>query len=148
MRDRIGKRYLAQRTRKALEIWKFNRQMDSVAPGTTLRVLAQVPFRLRWTTDEWQHVEDQPARATSIELSFVDIPIAPEQRTNSLHFLLDRESTVGRTELRCHDSRPLQHRRAECNWFSGNKGTSALNRLPAIASERRWRRKAGKGRDV
>ncbi len=63
-----------------LEIWKPNRRVQAVAAGTTLRVQAPIPFRLRWSLDEWQTVADTDATATLLDVYYVDIPVAPSQR--------------------------------------------------------------------
>lgn len=53
--------------------------------GYTLRILALAPFQLRWSTDDWQMVNDTNSTATAIEIEFVDIPIAPNQQS-PIHF--------------------------------------------------------------
>ncbi len=72
-------RYVQRKgTRKEIEIWKFNRQVRTVAAGTLLRIQATLPFLLHWTNDEWQHPIDSRSRATSLGVEFVDIPIGDE----------------------------------------------------------------------
>jgi len=67
-------------TRRALEVWKFNRQARSVAAGTLLRVQADTPFTLHWTMDEWRHAADTSATSTALGLAFVDLPVPAAQR--------------------------------------------------------------------
>ncbi len=57
-----------------LEIWKFNRQVSTVKQGYTLRIQALVPFRLRWSKDDWQIVNEIDSTATTLSIDFVDIP--------------------------------------------------------------------------
>lgn len=65
--------------RGSLEVWKFNRQVRSVAAGTTLRIIAAAPFMIHWTLDEWRKAEDTQARSTPLGLSYADVPIALRQ---------------------------------------------------------------------
>jgi len=69
-----------RRTQTKLEIWKPNRQIGQIAPGSTLRIQAPRPFKLHWTMDDWQNTNDQIATATRLAVSYVDIPIAPDAR--------------------------------------------------------------------
>jgi glucoamylase len=71
--------------RKTLEIWKSNRQVQIVSPGTLLRIQANSPFLLHWTTDDWQHSTDTRSQGTAIDIEFVDIPL-PEQQKNPIRF--------------------------------------------------------------
>jgi glucoamylase len=51
-----------------------------VSAGKTLRIQAEGSFRLRWTSDEWQTVQDSPSIATGLGADFVDIHVASQQR--------------------------------------------------------------------
>ena len=68
------------RQRQAIEVWKFNRQVPRVAIGTRLRIQANLPFMLHWTSDEWRHSTDTRSTATGVDIEFVDLPL-PEQKT-------------------------------------------------------------------
>ena len=81
----VAERYLNGRGRKDLEIWKPIRQIWQVAPGQVLRIQAPTPFRLRWSVDDWQNVNDTPATSTGLGIYFVDIPVSKEQRA-PIHF--------------------------------------------------------------
>jgi glucoamylase len=76
----VADRYLTRRDCQPLEVWKFSRQPMAVMAGRTLRVQAPAAFKLRWTANEWQEVHDTASTATALEIEFVDILIAPEQR--------------------------------------------------------------------
>jgi glucoamylase len=76
----VAQRYSNHDTCKRLEIWKPNRQVQSVKAGWTLRIQAPAAFWLHWTKNEWQEVQDTRSTATALGIEFVDIPIAPEQR--------------------------------------------------------------------
>ena len=71
--------------RKTLEVWKSNRQVQIVPPGTLLRIQANSPFLLHWTSDDWQHSEDLRSEGTAIGIELVDIPL-PKQQKNPIHF--------------------------------------------------------------
>ncbi len=71
----VAERYLGDRTKcKSLEVWKFDRQVQKIKPGDTLRIQATAPFRLRWTVDEWKTFEDSSSISTNLKIYFIDIP--------------------------------------------------------------------------
>ncbi|MBI4317189.1 MAG: hypothetical protein HY675_01760 [Chloroflexi bacterium] len=77
----VATRYLGARSAvRSLEVWKPNRQVHAVRNGCTLRIQAPAAFRLRWSQDDWQTVNDTPACSTSLGISFLDIPIPPTQQ--------------------------------------------------------------------
>ena len=61
--------------RRAIEIWKFNRQVPLAPPGTLLRIQATSPFLLHWTSDEWQRSTDTRSKATAVDIEFVDVQL-------------------------------------------------------------------------
>ena len=69
----VADRYLSGRSRTDLEFWKFNRQVGLIAADATLRVLADTPFRLRFSTDRWDFTQDLDSSVTSIGISYADI---------------------------------------------------------------------------
>jgi glucoamylase len=76
----VEERYLGDReTRQLFEIWKPNRQARTVKRGYTLRIQVPVPFRLHWSANEWQSVEDNPSSTPVLGFHFVDIPISAAQ---------------------------------------------------------------------
>jgi glucoamylase len=82
----VAKRYLGDRAGCQLfEVWKFTRQVRSVKPGYVLRIQAPASFRLHWSGDEWNTVNDTPSATTTLGVEFVDIPILAAQRT-PIHF--------------------------------------------------------------
>ncbi|HEV8050471.1 MAG TPA: glucan 1,4-alpha-glucosidase, partial [Thermoplasmata archaeon] len=60
--------------RTGWEVWKPSRRPTTFAASDRVRVLAPEPFRLHWSRDGWTHVEDTEARATGIDLHYVDLP--------------------------------------------------------------------------
>ncbi len=77
----VANRYLRDRGAcKPLEIWKPNRRVHTVKRGWTLRVQAPAPFRLHWSGDDWQTVEDTPSSPTALGIACVEIPVPPTQQ--------------------------------------------------------------------
>jgi len=66
--------------RKTLEIWKLNHQAQAVPAGTVLRIQADSPFLLHWTSDDWQHSIDTRSQGTAIGVEFVDIRVPQKQK--------------------------------------------------------------------
>jgi glucoamylase len=70
----VRERYAEQRVpRRAFEVWKFNRQPRTYRPDETLRVIADRPFRLHASDDDWSHTTDLDSIATSLDLHYVDL---------------------------------------------------------------------------
>jgi glucoamylase len=77
----VAERYLAGKGRKDLEVWKTGRQVRTVAPGVTLRILHVRPFDLHWSLDEWSTPRDTRSGATRLGVHHVDLVIPPDQRS-------------------------------------------------------------------
>src|SRR5580658_8920012 len=99
---------------KNIEIWKSNRQVQTVPAGTLLRIQANSPFLLHWTTDDWQHSTDRRSQGTAIGIEFVDIPV-PKKQKNPIQFTFlwldedrwegkDYKVNVGEREATAHRS--------------------------------------------
>ena len=71
--------------RKTMDVWKPNRQIQTVPAGTLLRIQANSPFLLHWTSDDWQHSKDVRSQGTAIGIEFVDIPL-PKKQKNPIQF--------------------------------------------------------------
>jgi glucoamylase len=69
----VADRYLRPRKRTPLEIWKFNRQVQSITRGATLRIMAKADFTLHWARGDWQSPTDTLAQRTGLNISFADI---------------------------------------------------------------------------
>ncbi len=77
----VANRYLGERQEcKSLEMWKFNRQIDKVKKGYTLRIHALASFQLHWSQDNWQTVKDTPSTSTKLGVNFVDISVSNNQQ--------------------------------------------------------------------
>ena len=79
--EAVYDRYVrGQGQRDPMEVWKLNRQVPSIEIGTRLRIQADSPFLLHWTTDEWLHSTDTRSTATGVDIEFVDLQL-PDQKT-------------------------------------------------------------------
>ena len=76
----VAGRYRNPRQAAAMEIWKFNRQVQSVPAGRILRIQAASQFRLHWTCDEWKQSHDTDSASVGTGHEFVDIRVEPAQR--------------------------------------------------------------------
>ncbi|MCC6454392.1 MAG: glucan 1,4-alpha-glucosidase [Caldilineaceae bacterium] len=95
----VADRYLGDRSQcRRIEVWKTNRQVRSVRKEFILRVQAGAPFRLHWSIDDWQRVEDTPSTATSLGFEFVDISVSASQQASIrfTFFWSEREEWEGR----------------------------------------------------
>jgi len=98
----VANRYLVDRkTRQLLEIWKPNRMVRAVKRGHILRVQIPTPFRLHWTSDEWQTVNDCGSTATRFAIDFADISVAATQQApiRFTFFWPERNSWEGRDHM-------------------------------------------------
>ena len=68
-----------------MEVWKSNRQVQTVTAGTLLRIQANSPFLLHWTSDDWQCSTDMRSQGTAVGIEFVDIPL-PKNQKNPIRF--------------------------------------------------------------
>jgi glucoamylase len=78
----VSERYVRHRDRlRPLEVWKFNRRPRTVRSGEILRVLADQPFRLHASDDDWTTVRDEPSRESGLGLHYVDLPALDPSRS-------------------------------------------------------------------
>jgi len=71
----VAERYASGGSKRpSREVWKFNRQPTSISPEESLRVVADQPFRLRVSDDEWRSCRDEDSSETGLGLHFVDLP--------------------------------------------------------------------------
>ena len=95
----VANRYLGSRKEcTPREIWKFNRQPQTIPRGCPLRVLARAPFVLRFTTNGWASWEDRASHPTPLGIEYVDLePL--ESPTDAVEFTF-RWPEAGRWEGR------------------------------------------------
>lgn len=80
----VAERYLENKGRKDLEVWKGPRRVRAISAGMVLRIQAPGNFRLRWSTNGGEGQESTSA-ASGLGLGYFDIPTIPGQ-TNSVQF--------------------------------------------------------------
>jgi glucoamylase len=91
--DAAYDRYVAgSLERNSIEVWKFNRQVPTVPAGTLLRIQADLPFLLRWTSDEWQSSTDTRSTPTTLGIEFVDIQVPQQDGPIRFTFLWTEEN--------------------------------------------------------
>ncbi len=76
----VAARYLGRHGRHDLEVWKFARRIARAAAGCTLRVEAEAPFVLRWSTDGWASQEETRGTGTKLGFWYADVPTANDAR--------------------------------------------------------------------
>lgn len=76
----VAARYLRDRKKKLLEVWKFNRQVRTMSASATLRVQVSAPFRLHWTNDDWKTTHDTASTDSQIDKHYVDLTVSRGQR--------------------------------------------------------------------
>ena len=76
----VAERYGNTRPRRAIEVWKINRQIRKIPVGTLLRIVASSPFVLHWSDDEWNTSHDVSSTATTLGLEYVDFEIDQLQK--------------------------------------------------------------------
>lgn len=72
--DIVANRYLQPHAASTLEIWNFDRQIPAIARGRRLRIALPNDFRLHWSADGWNTVNDTQATATEVGIFYADIP--------------------------------------------------------------------------
>jgi glucoamylase len=73
----VQRRYLGDRkNRKLVEVWKPDRQARFMRKDSILRILGGAPFRLHWSGDNWQSVNDTESSSNALEIDYVDLPVA------------------------------------------------------------------------
>lgn len=89
----VADRYLKQRGRKDLEIWKTTRQLRNISAGSTLRIVLPGRFRLRWSGADSQFHEIQSI-PSGLGLSYVDLKTEPGQIAPLRFTFSSADSTV------------------------------------------------------
>jgi glucoamylase len=79
----VSERYIDRRVeRRKFEVWRLNRQPPTARPDETVRVIADRPFRLHASDDDWVTVADLDSVDTALDLYFVDLlPLESAGRT-------------------------------------------------------------------
>jgi glucoamylase len=75
----VAERYLENKGRKDLEVWKSTRRVRRMAAGKVLRIIVMGAFRLRWSVDEGKTSQELASTETGMGLHFADIQTAATQ---------------------------------------------------------------------
>jgi glucoamylase len=70
----VAQRYLGAReglTR--MEVWKPTRHVRCMHPGEMLRVQGHCPFRLHWSSDNWQTAKDTDSHRNALGIDYADL---------------------------------------------------------------------------
>jgi glucoamylase len=96
----VASRYLGHpRRNRSIEVWAHSRHVSRIMRGQILRVQARDAFQLRWTSDEWQTVNESPSRSI-LGIWFADVT-APLDQEGPLRFTF-RFATDEHTDGREH----------------------------------------------
>jgi glucoamylase len=76
----VAERYLQNKGRKDLEVWKLLRRVRRMTAGNVLRIVLAGDFVLRWSVDGGETEKQADSVATNLGLSFFDIPTSAQQR--------------------------------------------------------------------
>jgi glucoamylase len=97
--------------RMAIEVWKFNRQVQTVEAGTILRIQANSPFLLHWTKDDWWHSTDTPSRPTAMGIDYADIAVPNSAVSLQFTFLSVDEDRWEGKDYKVQVKEPAQTKR-------------------------------------
>ncbi|MDQ2775700.1 MAG: glycoside hydrolase family 15 protein [Acidobacteriota bacterium] len=71
----VAGRYLGNcKKKKLVEVWKPNRHNRFMPKNSILRIQGNEPFRLRWSSDDWQSQHDADSSSNALEIDFIDLP--------------------------------------------------------------------------
>jgi len=83
----VAHRYGRRQGRKDLEIWKLSRRVRAIAAGSTLRIVLPGTFRLRWSREQGEKLQEVTSTSSRLGLGFVDLP-TPAGQSGALRFTL------------------------------------------------------------
>jgi glucoamylase len=73
----VAERYGRAKRPAPVEIFRLNRQVESIVAGRKLRVLADDQFSLVWTVDDWKTSSTTESRAVGYGGHFADMETEP-----------------------------------------------------------------------
>ena len=97
--DRISvveERYCHAKRPAAIEVFRLNRQVQTMSAGKKLRVLADDHFCLVWTVDDWQTVSRTESRTVGYAGHFADLETEAGKPGKALFTLAWRDRWEGR----------------------------------------------------
>jgi glucoamylase len=73
----VYERYVRQRVRSELVIWKFNHQVRAMRREQRLRIEVAAPAELHWTSDSWTTVHHDPLQEVAPETGIYAMDFPP-----------------------------------------------------------------------
>ncbi len=92
----VAARYANGNPQSKVEFWLPNHPIEQIRRNCILRICAEEPFRLRWSTNQWVTYQEVESASIPLKASFVDLAAADIQ--NSVEFTLfwiDRDTWEG-----------------------------------------------------
>ena len=87
-------RYVTDRVRSRLQVWRADRPIRQCRAGQTLRIETATAVITSWSDDGWATAHDQPSRDTGLGVHITDLPLAACPAGTVVRFML-RVSTAG-----------------------------------------------------
>jgi glucoamylase len=92
----IEERYSNGRRSNPIEVFRLNRQLQSIIAGRKLRVLADDHFCLVWTVDNWQTTHRTESRTMGVAGHFADMETGSGKAGKAIFTLAWRDYWEGR----------------------------------------------------
>jgi glucoamylase len=73
MPSQTVKRYIVEKVRTHLSVWRFNHKIESLPSARKLRVEVLAPSVIWWTTDSWNSSKDMDTRDSGLGIHFADL---------------------------------------------------------------------------
>lgn len=67
-------RYVQQRRKSSLQVWRFNLPLAEIRAGACLRLQIDAPAVIHWSADQWSTVHDSRTEPTSFGVHYFDFP--------------------------------------------------------------------------
>jgi glucoamylase len=77
----VEERYAGSaRSNTRIEMWNKEYRTPIVCTGSTLRIFAHKPFRLRFSLDNWATTQDAHATRTELDIAYADVSVPAAQK--------------------------------------------------------------------
>ena len=72
--DPVYQRYVRKKPESRIEMWTFVHQLQTIAPGKTLRLITAAHAKVRWSSDRWETVNESDTRQAGFGCHWTDLP--------------------------------------------------------------------------
>jgi glucoamylase len=72
MPEQTQQRYIRQKKRSFLEIWRQDHPLDAINKHRILRIETRKEALIHWSSDDWETIRDTPTRDSGLGVYFVD----------------------------------------------------------------------------